>query len=87
MGTQWMMMEERGFEGHQTTIYRWVQSYARNWRSSSAGMLDLKSARTAYATPEGIEVMRMIRRLQCILLRPGVAAEARFFNKLFRVYS
>jgi hypothetical protein len=31
--------------------------------------------------------MRMIRKLQCILLRPGVADEVRFFNKLFGVYA
>jgi hypothetical protein len=29
----------------------------------------------------------MIRKLQCILLKPGVAAEAQFFNKLFGIYS
>jgi hypothetical protein len=50
-------------------------------------MLGFKSAKTAYATLKGIEVMRMIRKLQCILLRPGIAAEARFFNKLFGVYA
>jgi transposase-like protein len=50
-------------------------------------MLGFKSAKTAYATLKGIEVMRMIRKLQCILLRPGVIAEARFFNKLFGVYA
>lgn len=50
-------------------------------------MLGFKSAKTAYATLKGIEVMRMIRKLQCILLRPGVAAEVSFFNKLFGVYS
>jgi len=30
--------------------------------------------------------MRMMRKLQRILL-PGIAAEVRFFNKLFGVYS
>ena len=50
-------------------------------------MLGIKSAKTAYATLKGIEVMRRIRKLQCILLRPGVAAETRFFNQLFGVYA
>lgn len=50
-------------------------------------MLGFKSAKTAYATLKGIEVMRMMRKLQCILLRPGVAAEVKFFNKLFGVYA
>jgi len=50
-------------------------------------MLGFKTAKTAYATLKGIEVMRMIRKLQCILLKPGIAAEVRFFNKLFGVYS
>ena len=50
-------------------------------------MLGFKSAKTAYATLKGIEVMRMIRKLQCILLKLGVAAEVRFFNKLFGVYA
>jgi len=31
--------------------------------------------------------MRMIRKLQCILLKPGVTAEVTFFNKLLGVYS
>ncbi len=50
-------------------------------------MLGFKSAKTAYATLKGIEVMRMIRKLQCFLLKPGVAAEVKFFNKLFGVYA
>jgi IS6 family transposase len=50
-------------------------------------MLGFKSARTAYATLKGIEVMRMIRKQQCILLQSGVAAEVRFFNKLFGIYA
>jgi hypothetical protein len=29
----------------------------------------------------------MIRKRQCILLRPGVSGEARFFNKLFGVHA
>lgn len=31
--------------------------------------------------------MRMIRKRQCILLQSGVAAEVRFFNKLFGIYA
>jgi hypothetical protein len=51
-------------------------------------MLGFKSAKSAYATLKGgIEVMRMIRKLQCILLKPGVAAETYFFNKLFGIYA
>ncbi len=50
-------------------------------------MLGFKSVKTAYATLKGIEVMRMICKLQCILLKPGVTAEVQFFNKLFSVYS
>ncbi len=49
-------------------------------------MLGFKSAKTAYATLKGVEVMRMFRKLQCILLKPGVPAEVAFFNKLFGVY-
>ncbi len=78
---------------------RWTRPY-RTGRSSSQlydrhgaikrrirSMLGIKSAKTAYATLKGIEVMRRIRKLQCILLRPGVAAETRFFNQLFGVYA
>jgi hypothetical protein len=36
-----------------------------------------------YATIKGFEVMRMIRKRQCILLEPGVTGEVRFVNKLF----
>ena len=50
-------------------------------------MLGFKTAKTAYATLKGIEVVRMMRKLQCILLKPGIAAEVTFFNKLFGVYS
>jgi transposase, IS6 family len=39
--------------------------------------------KTAYATIKGFEVMRMIRKRQCILLGPGVMGEVRFVNKLF----
>ncbi len=50
-------------------------------------MLGFKSVKTAYATLKGIEVMRMMRKLQCILLKPGVEAEKRFFHKLFGIYA
>ena len=45
--------------------------------------LGFKSMKTAYATIKGFEVMRMIRKRQCILLEPGVTGEVRFVNKLF----
>ena len=40
-----------------------------------------------YATIKGFEVMRMIRKWQCICLEPGVAGEVRFVAKLFGVYA
>ena len=42
-----------------------------------------QSMKTAYATIKGFEVMRMLRKRQCILLEPGIAGEMRFVNKLF----
>ena len=45
--------------------------------------LGFKSMKTAYATIKGFEVMRMIRKRQCILLEPGVTGEVRFVSKLF----
>jgi transposase, IS6 family len=45
--------------------------------------LGFKSMKTAYATIKGFEVMRMIRKRQCILLEPGVTGEVCFVNKLF----
>jgi IS6 family transposase len=42
-----------------------------------------QSTRTAYATIKGFEVMRMLRKRQCILLEPGIAGEVHFVNKLF----
>src|SRR5512142_1807333 len=51
----------------------------RLWRAT----LGFKSMKTAYATIKGFEVMRMIRKRQCILLEPGVTGEVRFVNKLF----
>jgi hypothetical protein len=85
-----MMMEERGFEVHRSSpsgVPQQTRSRSRRNQAPHTSMLGLKSAKTAYTTLKGIEVMRLIRKLQCILLRPGVAAEARFFNKLFRVYA
>ena len=41
--------------------------------------------KTAYATIKGFEVMRMIRKRQCILLEPGVTGEVRFVAKLLGV--
>jgi hypothetical protein len=32
---------------------------------------------------EGIEVMRTIKKGNCVLLDPGVAGEGRFVNRLF----
>jgi transposase, IS6 family len=45
--------------------------------------LGFKSMKAAYATIKGFEVMRMIRKRQCILSEPGVTGEVRFVNKLF----
>ena len=42
-----------------------------------------QSMKTAYATIKGFEVMRMIRRRQCMLIEPGITGEVRFLNKLF----
>jgi hypothetical protein len=43
--------------------------------------------KTAYATIKGFEIMRMIRKGQCLLLEPGIAGEVRFVNKLFGIYA
>ena len=43
-----------------------------------------KTLPTASATIKGFEVMRMIRKRQCLILDPGVAGEVRFVNRLFR---
>jgi transposase, IS6 family len=45
--------------------------------------LGFKSMKTAYATIKGFEVMRMIRKRQCILLESGITGEVRFVSKLF----
>jgi transposase, IS6 family len=47
--------------------------------------LGFKSMEAAYATIKGFEVMRIIRKRQCILLEPGVTGEVRFVAKLFGV--
>lgn len=44
-----------------------------------------KTLPTASATIKGFEVMRMIRKRQCLLLEPGTAGEVRFVNRLFRL--
>lgn len=44
-----------------------------------------KTLPTAYATIKGFEVMRMIRKRQCLMLDPGAAGEVRFVNRLFRL--
>ena len=41
-----------------------------------------QTMQTAYATSNGFEIMRMIRRRHCILCEPGVAGEIRSINKL-----
>jgi transposase-like protein len=46
-------------------------------------MRGFKSMPTAYAAIKGIEVMRMIRKGNCVMLDPGVAGEVRFVNRLF----
>jgi transposase-like protein len=44
-----------------------------------------KSLPTASATIKGFEVMRMIRKGQCLMLESGAAGEVRFVNRLFRL--
>ena len=46
-------------------------------------MRGFKSLPTAYVALKGIEVMRMIRKGNCMMLDPGVAGEVRFVNRLF----
>jgi transposase, IS6 family len=40
---------------------------------------------TASATIKGFEVMRMIRKRQCLMLESGATGEVRFVNRRFRV--
>jgi transposase, IS6 family len=44
-----------------------------------------KALPTASATIKGFEVMRMIRKRQCLMLESGAAGEAGFVNRLFRL--
>ena len=44
-----------------------------------------KTLPTASATIKGFEVMRMIRKGQCLMLEPGTTGEMRFVNRLFRL--
>jgi len=44
-----------------------------------------KTLPTASATIKGFEVMRMIRKRQCLMLESGAAGEVRFVNRLFRL--
>lgn len=44
---------------------------------------DFQTMKTAYVRIKGFEVMRMIRRRQCILCQPRVAGEIQFVNNLF----
>ena len=44
-----------------------------------------KALPSASATIKGFEVMRMIRKGQCLMLEPGTTGEVRFVNRLFRL--
>lgn len=44
-----------------------------------------KTLPTASATIKGFEVMRMVRKGQCLLLESGPTEEVRFVNRLFRL--
>jgi transposase-like protein len=44
-----------------------------------------KTPPTASATIKGFEVMRMIRKRQCLMLESGAMGEVRFVNRLFRL--
>jgi transposase-like protein len=46
-----------------------------------------QTIKTAAATIKGFEVMRMIRRGQCLTCKPHVKDEIRFVNKLFDIFS
>jgi hypothetical protein len=50
-------------------------------------MLEFKSMKTAYATIKVFEVMRMIRKQQCITLPSGITGEVCFFAKLFGIFA
>jgi transposase, IS6 family len=44
-----------------------------------------KTLPTASATIKGFEMMRMIRKRQCLMLESGPIGEVRFVNRLFRL--
>jgi transposase, IS6 family len=44
-----------------------------------------KTLPTASPTIKGFEIMRMIRKRQCLMLEPVAAGEVRFVNRLFRL--
>ena len=44
---------------------------------------DFKKLPTASATIKGFEVMRMIRKRQCLMVEDGAAGEISFVNRLF----
>ena len=44
-----------------------------------------KTQPTASAKIKGLEVMRMIRKKQCVMLESGAVGEVRFVNRLFRL--
>jgi len=44
-----------------------------------------KTMRTASATINGLEIMRMIRRGHCMLKEPGAKGEVRFVNNLLSI--
>jgi transposase-like protein len=44
-----------------------------------------KTLPTASATIEGFEVMRMIRKRQCLMLESGSRGEVHFVHRLFRL--
>jgi len=44
-----------------------------------------KTLPTASATIKGFEVMRIIRKRQCLMLESGITGEMHFVNRLFRL--
>ncbi len=44
-----------------------------------------QTMKTATATIKGFEIMRMIRRRQCLTCKRGVRHEVRFVNSLFGI--
>jgi transposase-like protein len=82
---------KRAGELDKSVQHRQVK-YLNNLREADHGALKrlinptrgFKTLSTASATIKGIEVMRMIRKRQCLMLEPGTTGEARFVNRLFR---